>query len=772
MQRYKADTLDNLGGAQRELGQIDDALKSYSEALKIHEQLNDRKGQGRSLAGIGDTYIAFGEYDLALEYLEPALLARQAANDGRGQVAVLNKIGNIKRRQGDVDGALAAHREAQKLVTAPIERARGQLFIARDLLADRQPQAALEILDQVAPQTAATDKRRLQADSAMIRGDARLQMGQPQPALDAFQSAWRDYLVLGLGVEQAQALFSTARAERQLGRLTQALVQAEAAVAQVEGLRSQLIAPELRAFFLSARQEYYEFLIDLLMTLHQQSGDEAGQYLERALAVSERSRARALVDLIAEADIRAGTGDSSLLDDRRSELYRQMAENRYRIDRLAESGAQTAEVETIKQDLARIENQLNLMQIEEREANPRLAGLTNPQILDAEQIRALLSDDTALVQYHLGEDRSYAWHLTGDSIQGTALPGRSEIEVMAREAYEKLQAPAFTATARAELDAALARLSDAILQPLGTIGRERIIVVSDGVLQYLPFSILNYQGEGPAGGPLLANFEIVHLPSMSTLQAQRQRSGQRVEPVREIAIFADPVFSLEDARLGSNAPDPEQAQSFANADPDGSASAIVSRQPRLQRLRATSVEADSIAGLVDPESRMMAMGFEANRDTVLQSGLDQYRIVHFATHGLIDSRYPALSALAFSSFDEQGRPRDSLLRLHDIYNLNLNADLVALSACSTALGREISGEGLTGMTQGLMYSGSRSVLASLWQVPDRATAELMMRFYQNLLEKGQAPASALRNAQLELAGTTRWSSPYFWSAFVLQGEWL
>jgi len=255
------------------------------------------------------------------------------------------------------------------------------------------------------------------------------------------------------------------------------------------------------------------------------------------------------------------------------------------------------------------------------------------------------------------------------------------------------------------------------------------------------------------------------VPSMSVLATQRKNRQNPQQPVKEIAVFADPVFSTTDKRFGNVSFEAETGSS-RGLPPQAAGEAT-----QLKRLPATAHEARSITKLVEPGQSLLALGFEANRESVMQANLGDYRIVHFATHGLIDSRYPALSSLSFSQFDKNGNPLDGSLRLHDIYKLKLNADLVTMSACSTALGREISGEGLTGLTQGLMYSGSRSVLASLWQVPDRATAELMKRFYQNLLDKKQKPAAALRNAQLDLSSEPRWRSPYFWSAFVLQGEW-
>ncbi len=156
---------------------------------------------------------------------------------------------------------------------------------------------------------------------------------------------------------------------------------------------------------------------------------------------------------------------------------------------------------------------------------------------------------------------------------------------------------------------------------------------------------------------------------------------------------------------------------------------------------------------------------------MLNGSLADYRVVHFATHGVVDSSRPWLSGLVFSLVDRRGGARDGYIRLRDIYNLRLNADLVVLSACDTALGADVRGEGLVGLARGFMYAGSRRVMASLWQVNDVATADLMKRFYRGLLVKGLTPPAALRAAQLEMMTKTRWTAPYFWAGFVLQGDW-
>jgi CHAT domain-containing protein len=242
----------------------------------------------------------------------------------------------------------------------------------------------------------------------------------------------------------------------------------------------------------------------------------------------------------------------------------------------------------------------------------------------------------------------------------------------------------------------------------------------------------------------------------------RARADGR-HPSRTLAVFADPVVESGDSRFERPAAAAESR--FAALD------ARFSVAPDLHRLPSTGWEAEAIAGLVDEPERLVARGFDASLKTLRETDLGAFRYLHFATHGLIDSRYPALSALSLSTYDESGVPREGFLRLHDIYGLDIRADLVVLSACETALGRQVRGEGLVGLTQGFLSAGANGVVASLWQVPDRATAELMARLYEHLLGDGDRPAEALRKAQLSMAAERRWSHPYYWSGFVLLGDW-
>jgi CHAT domain-containing protein len=279
---------------------------------------------------------------------------------------------------------------------------------------------------------------------------------------------------------------------------------------------------------------------------------------------------------------------------------------------------------------------------------------------------------------------------------------------------------------------------------------------------------------------LIVDHEIVSLPSASALAVLRREMTGRAAAAKTLAILADPVFSSNDTRVkGTSSAQSENASSAQlrrrAADDVLQRSAeqagLHSSDLRIPRLPGTRREAAGILELLPETERKQAFDFDASRATFLNPELSQYRYLHLATHGLLNSTHPELSGLVLSLVDQQGQPQDGFLRLHEIYNLKLNAELVTLSACQTALGKDIRGEGLVGLTRGFMYAGAPRIVASLWKVDDKATAESMKRFYQAMLKDGLRPAAALRAAQVELLKTKSTEDPYYWAAFVLQGEW-
>jgi CHAT domain-containing protein len=303
--------------------------------------------------------------------------------------------------------------------------------------------------------------------------------------------------------------------------------------------------------------------------------------------------------------------------------------------------------------------------------------------------------------------------------------------------------------------AAAQALSRMLLSPVaGRVANKRLLIVAEGMLQYLPFGALP---DPDTGAPLLLGHEIVTAPSASVVAVLRQETAGRKPAARTLAVLADPVFRADDVRIS---PDRISVRSGVDAG-----------LPEYARLRFSRAEAEGIAQLAETGGVFKALDFEASRETAMKPELGEYRIVHFATHSLLDNQRPELSGVVLSLVDRSGRPQNGFLRLYDIYNLRLNADLVVLSACRTALGQDIKGEGLIGMTRGFLYAGAPRVLATLWEIDDRVTAEAMKKFYEGMLGRAERPAEALRAAQIALWKSKSQDAPYYWAAFNLEGEW-
>jgi CHAT domain-containing protein len=570
----------------------------------------------------------------------------------------------------------------------------------------------------------------------------------------------------------------------------------EEALLEVESLRINIKSQHLRASFFATVRNYHESNIDVLMKLHKEKPSEGFDAL--ALQASERSRARSLLELISEARAEIREGVAPALLERERSLQQLLAVKTERQARLRGGRSAPEELEFGEKEITGLTAEYEQVQAEIRQGSPRYAALTQPRPLSLKQIQStVLDDQTLMLEYSLGEERSYLWSVTPTSINTFELPKRAEVESAAKKVYGLLTArnrvvPNETPDQRqrridqadTEFASASAALSGMLLGPVASqLGTRRLLIVTEGLLQYLPFGALPVPNSrtsvgGPANArpgaasvPLAANSEVVTLPSASVLSVLRSETAGRKPAPKVIAVLADPVFRREDPRLAaSGTPLPADGERAAATD-DVLRSASESGVQNFARLRFTRSEADEITRLAPDDRELKALDFDASRSAALDPRLAQYRIVHFATHGLVNNQHPELSGIVLSLVDRQGKPQNGFLRLYEIFNLKLGADLVVLSACQTAFGKDIRGEGLIGLTRGFMYAGTTRVVASLWLVDDRATSELMKRFYQGMLGEGLRPAAALRSAQLSLAKDKRWQSPYYWAAFTFQGEW-
>lgn len=782
----EATVLNNLGNAYSNLGGYQKALDFYTQAFEIHKGLGQHQSMAIPLNNLGWVYGTLGEYQKAIDFYNQALEIFRAAGD---QYREGNALGNIAVNYADMKDFQKALEINQQAL--PLRRASNNnegVAITLNNIAScysnlGEKQKALDYYNQSIALHRTSGNPRQLATALRNIGAFYRDLGESQKALDYFNEGLQLSRAIGDRNNEAGILAHIARVSRDRGDLVEARSRIEDALAAVESLRINVKSPQLRASFFASVRSYHEFHIDLLMRLHQQhptAGFDAA-----ALQASERGRARTLLELLAEAGAEIRQGVDPALIERERSLRQLISDKADRQIRLL-SGKHTEDrAVAAAREINALTMEFEQVQARIRETSPRYAALTQPAPLTLKEIQSgVLDEETLLLEYALGEERSFLWAVTRTSISSFELPKRAEIDRVARRVYELLIArnqliPNETLENRrrrleqadAEYPKTSAALSQMLLRPVASeLRNKRLLIVSDGVLQYVPFAALPSPA-APDSRPLAVDNEIVSLPSASVSPALRGETADRKPASKTLAVLADPVFSNNDPRVPFMGKSRSAAVEKTSFVAEAKRSAGESGLADLVRLRFSRLEADEITRLAADKMKLEALDFAANRALATSAEIGQYRIVHFAAHGLINNEHPELSGIVLSLVDDQGRPQNGFLRLYDIYNLKLGADLVVLSACQTALGKEVKGEGLIGLTRGFMYAGAPRVVASLWRIDDRVTAELMKRFYQGMLGEGLRPAAALRAAQVSMWKDKRWQAPHFWAAFTFQGEW-
>ncbi len=779
----EASTLNNLGAAYRALGELQKALDAYAQALPLWKALSNRRGEAVTLSNLGGVYRSLGEPEKSLEFYNESLASAREAKDRRIEGETLNNIGAVHRALGNQQQALEFFNQALEIRRAVGDR-RGEVITLNNLggvaVSLAEYPKALELYQQTLKLWRVVGDRSGEASALHNIGEVFYINGEKDTALKYFSDA----LILRRAVEdyqgEATTLYGIARIARDTGDLSEAQREIEAVLVIVENLRSKVANPELRASYFANVQKYYEFYISLLMSLHKQT--PAKNFDASALQASERARARGLLDLLQEAkvDLKQNV-EAKLLAQEKTLLDLINAKAALQVQAYG-NPQKAAAAKSLGVEINQLSDEYETLQAQIKRSNPRYAGLTDTQPIALADMQKSLDRQTLLLEYKLGDERSFLWHITPDKLESYELPPRAEIETLARQTYQLLiernrriagETTALNQTRIAAADAQLqksaSRLNQILLAPVASqLGNKRLVIVADGALQFIPFGVLTAPNSEQA---LIAANEVVTLPSIAVLAELRRLSGRVANTRASVAVFADPVFEQDDPRLqqamkgksGSqkNSTLPQAVRDF---EPEQNSSG-------LPRLLASREEAKTIMSFAPRSTFFSALDFEASRERATSAEVGQYRVVHFATHGLLNTTRPELSGIVLSLYDAQGNARDGFLRLNQIYNLRLSSDLVVLSACRTALGKEIKGEGLIGLTRGFMYAGAPRVIASLWKVNDEATSELMKLFYRNLLQKRLTASQALREAQVEMQKQARWRSPYYWGAFVLQGDW-
>jgi CHAT domain-containing protein/tetratricopeptide (TPR) repeat protein len=791
---FEANAFFMLGAIHFAQGETTEALELWNQSRQIFRDLRDHGMEAQTLRATALVYTYLKLPEMAENYYTQAEQASQAAPMPAPELTTVERQRMTARKHyqeamraaapmtpeslqmaiGKLENALKSYRLAgEQLEEANVLTAIGNIYV--DL---NQNEKALDYLNQAA-QLWPANNIRWKIAVLLPMGRAYHSLGRTKDAFDCFNRVLEMSRAVGDRNAEANVLYLIACADRDRGDPNEARNHVEASLNIFESLRSNISSPDWRASFYVSKQEVYEFYINLLMRMHKLQ--QSAKFDATAFTASERARARSLVDLLNEArvDIRQGV-DPGLLKHER-ELQQSLnakSEQQTRVKHTSEEAApMTREIEGLITEYQEVEAQI-------RAKSPRYASLTKPLSLREIQ-QQLLDDDTLLLEYALGEERSFLWAVTATSITSHGLPKRSEIELVASRFYEHLAIASESDALQREDSKTTLRLSQMLLGPIAwKLGRKRLLIVADGALQSLPFGALvdpaPIKRELRGQQLLIVQHEIVSLPSISILSSLRRMQANRPPAPRTLAILADPVFSPDDVRVRRVAGQKKKEQSRAPSARTGSLIPRVETAPQsattrpgdpIERLPGSRKEALGILALVPASEARQAFDFDASRSMVMSGELSQFRYVHLATHGRLNTDHPELSAVLLSRVNEKGDPEDGDLRLHEIFRLNLPADLVVLSACKTGLGKEIKGEGLIGLTRGFMYAGAARVVVSLWKADDEATAKLMVAFYRGILKDGKRPADALRAAQIEMLKQPQWRAPYYWAAFVLQGEW-
>jgi CHAT domain-containing protein/tetratricopeptide (TPR) repeat protein len=812
LSKIELSRLDDLLVEYNDDGRYDRSRETAIEMQQLAKKLGDRQAEGRAYQRLAFVEFSLGNYESSRRAaLSGFDIAKEFQNAAMAATANL-QLGRIDEVAGDYDAALARYEQGlratsfDRSATPALTNALGFLHLRRGDLdeAARQFEARLAMASQYVQYDTEALARVGLGDVRLARGDREgagqmysaavkaLQRGIPLVRCIALQRLGRHALSEGR-LDQAAEQFAEMQAINQQmgnppceaetqagladvamarGDLESAEIAARQVIQIVEQFREAAPSLESRALGFGALAPAFDRAVEISMRRAERGDRDAAG---RALLLNERALARGLLDHISQVgwdDARLTSGSLALERQRVREQWR------VRVAQFQVAGRTPRDrgrAESLRQEMVALELQLRDLEARSDVADRQRAQLIRPHVLELDAIQALLDEDTTLLEYALGDRQSYLWVVSSHGMQALRLPPRAELESAARVVQRDLTSPGAVQPGSEERRRALSRL---VLSPAAALltGR-RLVVVTAGALSLVPFAVLPFEPESADRSTLLSHFEIVHVPSATTLAAMRSLTERRPRPTQKIAVFADPIFEADDPRAsgrGTGGADQRRGPSRSTENvrsPEGVvARTLLPLGASFPRLPFSRAEAQAVSALAPGRVTMFLDG-RATRDRAVGEALGEYRFIHFATHGFVHPDVPGLSSIVLSFVDASGAKRDPLLTLTDVYEMRLNAAVVVLSACSTAEGRHVPGEGPIGLARGFMYAGAPRVIASFWRVNDMATAELMKRFYRGMLVDNLPAAAALRAAQRQIAAIPRWSAPYYWAPFVLQGDW-
>ena len=753
----QARCLNNLGLFYWKIDNYSKALNYYQKSYEIAKNINSIEVEAECLSNISIIYFDLGNYDRSLEHLAKALtIEKQLKNDAYISKD-LNNIGEVYRRKG-----LSSENEKEFLLA--LNYFEDSLELARKINDKGMEIIALNNVGAVYSHLKKNSKaleyfkiglrksekiNSIEAMGMLLNniGIVHSQLGNYEESTKYFQKAIDLALGTKWGLILWEAYLETANAYKNHNNFNAAMDNYKKSIAVIEKIRSGINLEELKATYFGTdrRIEAYQGIIDLLIKLYQKDpeksyGTEAFNYLERA-------KARSFLDSIEVSKINISEGINQQFLNQETELMNEISKLYIK---LLTPQLSLEQRNNINKELENYEEQLESLKREIRTASPAYANLRYPKTITlSETQNGLLDKETAVFAYIVAKENSYAFVITRNQLKIFPLPERKEIQRLVREYLT-----AITDVQNKDFHLGYRLFNDLVRPGLDENKIKKIIFVPDDVLYFLPFETLLTKKNSREW--LIKNYNIAYVPSLSSLRElidRKNTSGLR--PQKDILAIGDPSFGAHEIEIPTGGNNDIYQNYSSNAD------------YKFSRLKYSGVEIEKIASLFKSNKRDILERKQASEENVKRQNLSDYKIIHFATHALIDDKKPARSAIVLSL--DPNPKEDGFLQMREVFNLKLNADLVTLSACQTGLGQLIRGEGIEGLNRAFFYAGASSVMLSLWAINDQASYQLLERFYFHL-RSSESISTALRKAKLEMIGSGVLGHPYYWGSFIVTGE--
>jgi len=709
------DSYYNSGVINIDIGNYDKAIEYFNMALDLISGDKINPYYSATLSNLGSAYVKKAlttgnkeDYDRAFDYFNQALSAAEITGNQQVQVGILNNIGSLK-----------AHLEENLEALYYLNKARS---LAEKIKLNSYLVSIYTNIGIIYARLGDYQNSSLYYDKAI-----NLALAENEN-----RTLWESYL------EKGNLL-------RKQGKLNDARFYYLNSINIIESLRSKLTMEEDKASFLGTdkRLDSYHNLIDLLVNINQNHLTQST--LNEAFSFTERAKARAFLDSIessrisqqAPADIKLVNQEKEIMSDM-SRLYTKLI--------TPELGEE--ERKNILKEVKNLEDKLDNIKRQIRSQNPAYANLTYPEIITYEQAKKEFVDSkTAVFAFIVGKERAYAFCLTKRGLRVYPIPSQKNLRLKVidhRKAVSDTDNKDFNSGQE---------LYDLLLKPGLTEGLKNLIIIPDDILNLLPFETLLATKQPDDW--LIKHYTIYYAPSLSSLKelVHHQNRKNRAKPEHNLLAVGDPYYGELEEKYPELSTKTIFQDFFTLAD------------LKFYRLRYSHEEIKGISSII-PRTTILERE-KATEDLVKSANLSDYRIIHFAAHGLIDDQKPARSAIVLTLDNDPSE--DGFLQMREVFNLRMNADLVVLSSCQTGLGQFIRGEGIEGISRAFFFAGASSVLMSLWTINDQVSSQFMERFYLHL-KSSESAAEALRQVKLEMIDSGVVSHPYYWAPFILSGD--